>query len=106
MTNLFDGIASVISETLGDTVTITPLAGGAYDVVAIFREEPEYFELEQGGRVPTIRPALSVPADQLTALQVGDVVGPINGKTYRVISSQTAGSPAADGFIDIELEAV
>jgi len=106
MTNVFDGMASVISDTLGDTVTITPITGVPYDLVAVFREEPEQFDLASGGSVPMLSPTLSAPKDRLAVLAPGDVVDPKNGKTYRVISSLSAGSPAADGFIDIELEVI
>lgn len=106
MASVFDGMASVISVTLGDTVTITPIAGVAYDLDAVFREEPQEFEIGSGGTVPMLKPVLSAPVDQLVGLARGDVVDPKNGKTYRVLSSLSAGSPAVDGFIDIELEVI
>jgi len=104
--SVFDGLASTISNVLGETITITPISGPAYAVVALFRDEPTEINNGDGRTTLAVLPTLSMPKDQLVNLNVGDLVGPINGKIYKVISSITAGSPAADGFLDIELELV
>ena len=104
--SIFDGLASTINSVLGETITITPTIGSAYAVVAMFRDEPTEINNGDGRTTLAVLPTLSVPNDQLVNLGFGDLVGPINGKTYKVISSITAGSPAADGFVDIELEIV
>ena len=105
MPSPFDGMNGIIAATLGDLVTIFPGGGGARNVQGIFRETP----LETGdtfgeGGFWTSAPSLKLMAHDAAGLLAGDRVQ-ADGRDWRVLSNTPSGSPAADRFRLIELEA-
>lgn len=104
MPSIFDGVAGILNDMFGASVTITPAAGVPVNVQAIFREEPVVIGGGEGGDVLGVMPTLKVQSAGAAGLATGDTVDPGNGKIYRIVNSSVSGSPAADRFIIFELE--
>jgi len=105
MSSIFDGLATTLTDILGETVRVYPGGGAGIDVTGLFREDPveaadEFASTSQLVLETTLR----VPGDMASGISVGDVVDPGNGHTYKVVNMTHSGSPAADGFIIFVLE--
>ncbi|WP_118138753.1 hypothetical protein, partial [Oceanicella sp. SM1341] len=98
---LFDGLTGLLDDVFGAQVTVTPPAGAARPVQAVFREGPVTVLGAEGQEVTTVLPTLSGARDKLAALVPGGTVRPGNGKTYRCISALPSGSPADDARMTI-----
>ncbi|WP_428924991.1 head-tail joining protein [Marinibacterium sp. SX1] len=106
MTGLFDGLASVILDTLGDDVTVSTEAHGDQVIQAKFREQPIEVTDGEGHTVLIVAPTLWVSRAVLDGIRRDDLVMPAitPGRTFRVVNVQPSGSPGADALIVCELE--
>lgn len=109
MTGIFDGLGSLIRDTFGSNVQVTPHMGVTRTVKARFREQPIQIPGPEGVEVTTILPIVDVDraevADMLpTKLRPGAVIDPGNGRTYRCVDDLNSGSPATDALVTIQLE--
>ncbi|MVO14813.1 head-tail joining protein [Parasedimentitalea huanghaiensis] len=104
MSSYFDGMAGLLTNILGSSVSHTPVGGEKHTLEAVFREEPVEVTGEDGRDVLVLAPTLKVPADQVAGIVRGSLIDPANGKTYLVLNGQPGGSPADDGFVIFELE--
>lgn len=107
MTQVFDGVAGLLTGVFGATISVTPTVGDPFDIDAVFREVPvEMLDAEGGGALDMVC-SVQVPKSS-GRLSVGDVVAPsiAPGRSFRVINGHPNGSPAVDGFIVHELEEI
>jgi hypothetical protein len=104
---IFDGLASVLSGTFGETVTLYPGGGGPVEVQGIYRTRPVEITDTDGQSVLVIGPTLQLHKPDAAGLSFGDLVeiGPEGSEPrYRVVNKSPPQSPAADALILIELE--
>lgn len=106
MTTLFDGVAGLLTDVFGGSVTHRPAQGGEFIRHWIFRAPPVEVLGDDGHPVLDVLPILRVPGPAAMSVSIGDRVLPGNGKIYAVINRQPSGSPASDAFVVFELEAV
>lgn len=103
-------MTGVLNSVFGAPVTITPPGLGAQPVVlsGMFREDPQEIETADGRRQLVTLPTLRLRRDQAAPVTAGALVEPSSapGRSFRVRQFVPTGSPAADGFLLIELEAV
>jgi len=105
MSSIFDGLATTLTDILGETVRVYPGAGAGIDVTGLFREDPVEAADEFASTSQLVLEAtLQIPADMAAGISIGDVVDPGNGNTYRIVNRVQSGSPAADRFITFVLE--
>jgi hypothetical protein len=104
MTGLFDGHAGALNSLFGAPVTFLPGAGGEVTVHSVFREEPIEVATAEGGSVLTTGPTWRVPRNAGVTPVRGDRLRLADGRTYKILNRITSGSPAADGFVNYELE--
>lgn len=106
MTSVFDGMAGLLADVFGSSITVTPSGGSATAVTGIFREGPIKVPDADGFPVTVVSPTLRIAASEGVTLAFGDAVDPGNGRTYRVVDPVPSGSPAADAFTIYSLEEV
>ena len=105
MSSIFDGLATTLTDILGETVRVYPGGGAGIDVNGLFREDPVEAADEFSGTSQLVLEAtLRVPADTASGIAVGDIVDPGNGNAYKIVSKIPGRSPAADKFITFVLE--
>lgn len=106
MSGLFDGLASVLNAVFGAPVTLRRAGRADLVLQGLLRAPPVALLDEDGHAVLDQAPVLRVPGPAAAQIAPGDLVLPGEGPTYRVLSRQPGGSPAADAFVAFELEAV
>lgn len=109
MAGVFDGVAGVLTGVFGAPVVYQPKSGAApVTISAVFRRRPILVQDQSGGDVWVLSPTMRVRRDLLPAIARGDLVQPstVPGKTFRVLNRLPDISPAADGFLMVELEEV
>ncbi|VDC31418.1 head-tail joining protein [Pseudogemmobacter humi] len=106
MTGLFDGVAGLLNDVFGGSVTHRPKVGLDRIRHWIFRAPPVEVEGEDGHSVLDVAPFLKVPRPDASSVSIGDLILPGNGNTYKVVNLQPSGSPAADAFVVFDLELV
>lgn len=106
MTSVFDGMAGVISATLGASATYLPVTGSAAQIRGVFREEPIEVAREDGSVVLIEAPTMRVSRAVLADVRRGDRFLLADGRTFKVLNRIGTGSPAADAFFVYELELV
>lgn len=107
MASVFDGVSTTLASVFGAPVTITADGSGASSVVqGVFRRAPVEVVQDDGSMLLAHQPVLSVPANSAASIARNDQVEPGDGKTYRIVSRETKGSPADDGMQMFHLEEV
>lgn len=104
--SIFDGMAGVLNDVFGASVTVTEVGEAAVEIKATFREGPVTLPDSEGREVLSTLPTLSVPRDLMGKLAPGTQVEPGNGRTYQVVNWLPSGSPAVDAFRNYELEEI
>lgn len=104
MPSIFDGMASIINDVLGDPVTYVPKGGDARVIHSMFREMPTEAIDEDGHAVIITSPSWRVRRSDAPELGRGDRIEAPNGKFYTVLNVSASGSPAADAMVICELE--
>lgn len=104
MTSIFDGIAGLLSDVLGASVTYHPVAGAARDVQSVFREAPIEVEGADGQIVRIDAPTWRVQRDLVADPRRGDQITLSDGRAFTVQVVHRSGSPAADAFWVCEMQ--
>lgn len=103
MSSIFDGVAGMLSDMLGDPVTYLPQGGISRQVVSIFRRHPTEDIASDGHPVLVMAPTWRVRTDLVPELRRGDRITTGDGRTYEVLNVQKSGSPAVDAHLVCEL---
>lgn len=106
MTGLFDGMAGVLNDMFGASVSHTPAGGATVQITGVFRLEQVRVADETGGEYLDMRPLLRVLPDVAAGLSRGGQIEPGDGHAYKILARQPSGSPASDAFVVFELERV
>jgi hypothetical protein len=107
MAGPFDGLARILTASLGDAVTIYPGGGPGVSRRGILRREPVEIAEEFGGPgVLSVAAYLKLPLSDATGLAPGDRVEG-GARAYRVANRvPSSGNPEADALQTFELEEV
>ncbi|MFY0619026.1 head-tail joining protein [Shimia sp.] len=74
MSHFFDGMAEVLGDTLGASVTIHPTGGEVRTIQAVVRDTTVEIDGEDGGPVVTIQPSMKARPSDVAGLEPGDRV--------------------------------
>lgn len=109
MPSIFDGMASILNDVLGDPVIYQPKgSGGVHTIHSTFRDMPVEAVDEDSHPVLIVSPSWWVPRSHHLAsgIRRDDEIKAPNGKFYKVLNAMPSGSTADDAFIVCELERV
>jgi hypothetical protein len=106
MTALFDGVAGLLSDVFGSTVTLAPQAGFASKIQAVIRSEPVPLIAPDGRTTLDMRPEMRVTSGIAAKICSGDSIITAAGKAYKVVARQPSGSPAEDAMVIFDLEVI
>jgi hypothetical protein len=106
MPSVFDGMAGILTDVLGDPVTYIPAGGVPRSVPSVFRREPINITDPDGREVLIMAPTWRVQRDLAPEARRGDRILAPDGLTYDLVNVQPTGSPAADSFLLCELERI
>lgn len=107
---LFDGMTGLLADVFGGPVILRPRSGPDVVVRGIFRESPVVAASEDGHGVLAIAPNLQLAAADAARVVSGPAghrISPDGGvRWFLPVARQISGSPASDGFVIFDLEAV
>lgn len=106
MTGLFDGVAGLLSDVFGSTVTLASQAGFSSQIQAVIRSEPVPLVAPDGRTTLDMRPEMRVTSGIAAEICSGDSIITASGKAYRIVARQPSGSPAADAMVIFDLEVI
>lgn len=108
MTSIFDGMTGVLDGVFGAPVLVSVPGGGSHQVSGVFRREPTEVAGDDGEPVIISAPTLRIRRDAVREFGRGCEVRPSiePGSVYRVVNQIQTASPAADGYLMVELEFV
>ena len=106
MTALFDGVAGLLNDTFGASVTLYPEGGVARAVNSIFRETPVEVTDPEGVPVVITAPTWTVPKSLAADVAEGAEIVVADGRRFAIRASYPSGSPAGDSFVRFVLELV
>ncbi|MFV0303563.1 MAG: hypothetical protein ACK5IP_22300 [Paracoccus sp. (in: a-proteobacteria)] len=104
MVSIFDGMAGIFSDVLGESVGYRPQGGISRDVVSIFREAPIEVEGADGQIVRIDAPTWRVRRDLAPEVRRGDQIVLQDGRTFSVMVVHPTGSPASDALLICEAQ--
>ena len=103
MTGLFDGMTTILADTLGSSVTYTPSGGSARSVQSILRRSPLRVTGPDGVDELVVGASWRVRADLVPEIARDDTVEDAVG-TMRIVNIWPQGSSASDAHLICELE--
>lgn len=102
--SLFDGMAGIVRDVMGEAVTIAPIGADPITVMAVFRETPVFFDGAEGGQIPGNQPELICAPEVADLIRNGARVKPPNGKTYAYYAAvNDTANPAPDHNVRVLL---
>lgn len=106
MGTYFDGMADIITSTIGADVSVMS-SGGQWRVEsAIFRDADVPILSESGVQTIAPFPTLTVSRILAATLLPDGRVQPGNGQTYACLAKMDGGNPETGGLVQIQLERI
>ncbi|WP_041527107.1 head-tail joining protein [Paracoccus aminophilus] len=106
MTGIFDGMAGILADVVGTSITYHPASGAARDIQSVFREAPIEVEGADGHEVLITAPTWRVSRAIVPDVRRGDRIAVSGGRIFRVMAVHPTASPAMDAFVVCELQVV
>lgn len=106
MTSIFDGVAGILADVVGDLVAYQPQSGVSRDIQSIFREAPIEVEGADGHEVLITAPSWRVSRHLAPEVRRGDRISVPGGRAFKIMNVHPTGSPARDAFVVCELQLV
>lgn len=104
MVGVFDGLAELLSDVFGNSVTYQPVAGATRDVQSAFREKPIEVAGADGQIVRIDAPSWRVCRTLVEDPRRGDQILLSDGRIFTVQVVHRSGSPAHDAFWICEMQ--